>query len=151
MVCVIVATKRQFPHKSVRARPFKRYRTAEPNPLIVKPSTYPDAKHTNECAVIDEESQPVEQPNSSQKEISESVSTPQLADLLFTAISDTLLAFSIKILFFDIAKLNWVAVAVQMLFVCHPPQKKTKNKQEFCLCHHRSPPLLESKMSFSLE
>ena len=75
MACVIVATKRQFPHKNVRARPFKRYRTAEPNPVIVKPSTYPDAKHTNECTVIDEESQPVEQPNLSQKEISGSVST----------------------------------------------------------------------------
>ena len=75
MVCIIVATKRPFPHRGVRARPFKRYRTAEPNPLVANPSTYPDAKHTSEITVVDDESQPLEEPNSSRKEISESVST----------------------------------------------------------------------------
>ena len=82
MVCIIVATKRPFPHKGVRARPFKRYRTAEPNPLVAKPNTYPDTKHTSEITV-DDESRPLEEPNSSRKEISESVSTLQMAYYLF--------------------------------------------------------------------
>ena len=109
MVCIIVATKRPFSHKSVRARPFKRYRTAEPNPLVAKPNTYPDAKHTSEITVVDDESQPLEEPNSSRKEISESVSTLQMAYYLFLdrqVCKSPLLTFSTKILFCDIAKLN---------------------------------------------